>query len=63
MSETKSGRGGAREGAGRKTSGVSGKTAMLSIRISPKEKAIIDEKAKQAGKSTTRYIIDLALNS
>lgn len=55
--------GGAREGAGRKTTGVAGKTTNISFRISPKEKAIIDEKAKAAGKSTSRYMIDLALNS
>lgn len=55
--------GGAREGAGRKTTGVAGKTTNISFRISPEEKAIIDEKAKAAGKSTSRYMIDLALSS
>ena len=63
MQEEKKKRGGARDGAGRKTTGVAGKTTNISFRISPEEKAIIDEKAKAAGKSTSRYMIDLALNS
>ena len=56
-------RGGAREGAGRKTTGEKGKTSNICIRLSPTEKQIIDEKAKAAGKSTSRYMVDLALNA
>ncbi len=55
--------GGAREGAGRKTTGIAGKTCNINFRISPEEKAIIDAKAKSAGKTTSRYMIDLALNA
>ena len=61
--ETKKTRGGARPGAGRKTTGEKGKTTNISFRISPEEKRIIDEKAAQAGKTTSRYMIDLALNA
>lgn len=55
--------GGARKGAGRKASGIPGKTINMSFRISPEEKAVIDSKARAAGKSTARFIIDLALNA
>ncbi len=48
---------------GRKTTGVAGKTCNINFRISPEEKAVIDAKAKAAGKSTSRYMIDLALNA
>ena len=61
--ENKSQRGGARKGAGRKTTGVPGKTINISFRISPAEKSIIETKAKAAGKSTSRFLIDLALNA
>lgn len=61
--EKKQGRGGFREGSGRKTTGERGKTSNISFRISPKEKAAIDAKAKAAGKSTSRFMIDLALNA
>ena len=63
MEDEKKKRGGAREGAGRKTTGVAGNTCIINFRISPEEKAVIDEKAKAAGKSTSRYMIDLALNA
>ena len=59
--ENKSKRGGAREGAGRKTTGVRGKTSAITLRIAPEEKAVIDQRAKEAGKTTSRYMIDLAL--
>ena len=61
--ETKKTRGGARQGAGRKTTGEAGKTSAITVRISPGEKAAIEAKAKLAGKTVSRYIIDLALNS
>ena len=54
MTDEKKKSGGAREGAGRKTTGVAGKTCNINFRISPEEKAVIDEKAKAAGKSTSR---------
>ena len=63
MEDVKKKRGGAREGAGRKTTCVAGKNCNINFRISPEEKAVIDEKAKAAGKSTSRYMIDLALNA
>ncbi len=63
MAEEKKNRGGFREGSGRKTTGERGKTSNISFRISPEEKAVIDSKAKAAGKSTSRYMIDLALNA
>lgn len=37
------------------------KMAEIRIRLKPEEKTIIEEKAKKAGKSVNRYIIDLAL--
>ncbi|MBQ4015331.1 MAG: hypothetical protein II610_08805 [Treponema sp.] len=61
--ESKKTRGGARAGAGRKTTGEAGKTSVITVRISPGEKATIEAKAKQAGKSVSRYIIDLALSA
>ena len=33
----------------------------IKIRVTPEEKLIIEENARQAGKSTTRYIKDKAL--
>lgn len=57
----KGGRGGARPGAGRKTTGVAGKTASVTLRISPKEKEVIERKAAETGKTVSRYMIDLAL--
>ncbi|MBQ6782275.1 MAG: DUF1778 domain-containing protein [Treponema sp.] len=62
MAEEKK-RGGFRQGSGRKTTGERGKTSNICFRISPEEKAIIDAKAKAAGKTTSRYMIDLALNA
>lgn len=56
-------RGGAREGAGRKATGEKGKTSNICIRLSPTEKRIIETKAASLGKSTSRYLIDLALNA
>lgn len=56
-------RGGAREGAGRKSTGEKGKTSNISFRISPEEKRIIEEKAAKAGKTTSRFMIDLALDA
>ena len=61
--ESKKTRGGARAGAGRKTTGEAGKTSAITVRISPGEKTAIEAKAKQAGKSLSRYIIDLALSA
>lgn len=55
-------RGGKREGSGRKTSGIGKKSINISIRISPEEKQIIEQKAKEHGKTFTRFLIDTALN-
>lgn len=63
MAEEVKKHGGAREGAGRKTTGEPGKSCNVNFRISPEEKAIIDAKAKAAGKSTSRFMIDLALST
>lgn len=63
MTETMKKHGGAREGAGRKTTGTPGKSCNLNFRISPEEKTIIDAKAKAAGKTTSRFMIDLALST
>lgn len=57
----KSSRGGAREGAGRKTTGEKGKSANLNFRLSPDELETIKALAEQAGKSVSRYLVDLAL--
>lgn len=38
------------------------KFAEIRIRITPEEKKIIEEKAKQAGKSVNQFLKDLALN-
>ena len=62
MSEScKSSRGGAREGAGKKNTGARGKTANLNFRLSPQELETIKLLASQAGKSVSRYLVDLAL--
>lgn len=63
MEERKKSWGGARAGAGRKTSGEAGKTTTVTLRLSPGEKASLEQKARAAGKSLTRYVLDLALEA
>jgi len=61
MEEQKKSWGGAREGAGRKSTGEAGKSATITLRLSPGEKAALEQLAKAAGKSLTRYVLDRAL--
>ncbi len=56
-------KGGKREGAGRPIVGATKKSINMSFRISPEEKALIDEKARLAGKTTSQFIIETVLNS
>lgn len=59
----KSGRGGAREGAGRpKGSGKGLKRVSFSVSCQPEELEKIKELAKASGKTTSRFLIDLALD-
>ena len=68
--ETKSGRGGAREGSGR-PKGTMGaykaesekRTRNIGIRVSEAELLMIKEKASKSGKGLTDYIIDLIRDS
>ena len=59
--EKKENRGGARKGAGRKATGK--QYHIMSVTGSKEELDAIRKKAQEAGKSISRYIIDLCLNS
>lgn len=63
MDNTEKKKGGAREGAGRKSTGVQGKTSTITLRLAPSEKELLEKKAKAKNKSMTRFLIDLALDS
>lgn len=58
--EKKENRGGARKGAGRKATGK--QYHIMSVTGSKEELDAIRQKAQEAGKSISRYIIDLCLN-
>lgn len=59
--EKKENRGGARKGAGRKPTGK--QYHIMSVTGTKEELDAIRQKAQEAGKSISRYIIDLCLNS
>ncbi len=61
IEEKKENRGGARAGAGRKPTGR--QYHIMSVTGTKEELDCIREKAQLAGKSISRFIIDLCLNS
>lgn len=60
-SQEKKGRGGARPGAGRKSKGENAKRKTISISGTPAEIDELKQKAAEAGKTTSRFLIELAL--
>ena len=58
--EKKSGRGGARPGAGRHSTGRRVIFTNTTISGSPEEIALLKSKAKEAGKSVSRFVLDWA---
>ena len=59
-------KGGKREGAGRPVGTKTGRTVeykTISISALPEEVEIVKDSAKKAGKTVSRYLIDLALQS
>ncbi len=61
MDERKDGRGGARTGAGRPRN--ADPTKKFSMAAHESEYAIIKAAAKKAGKTVSRYLVDLALEA
>ena len=59
----KSGRGGRREGAGRKIVGAERRDRNIGIRVSESELQMFKDKAKAAGMKLTEYIIHLVKTS
>ena len=59
----KSGRGGRREGAGRKIVGEERRDRNIGIRVSESELQMFKDKAKAAGMKRTEYIIHLVKTS
>lgn len=59
--EKKEKRGGARPGAGRKSKGSDAKMDIIAISCSPIEKEQIRQLAKVSGKTTSRFLVELAL--
>ena len=58
MSGEKNTHGGARKGAGRKATGV--RRVSFSVSCQPEELAAVKAKAAAAGKSVSRFLLDLA---
>ena len=58
MTGAKNTHGGVRKGAGRKATGV--RRVSFSVSCQPEELAAVKEKAAAAGKSVSRFLLDLA---
>lgn len=59
--EPKNTHGGAREGAGRKRKGDEARRKTMAISGTPTEIETIRQLAKESGKTTSRFLIELAL--